>query len=199
MEHYFISNKFNKDQVFKFDADILGDRFVFNSHPGVFNYKNIDYGTLVLLKTIEKLNINPSGDVLDIGCGLGVIGIVVAKKYSTYVTMCDVNETSVTLANMNIKENNVHATVCVSDCYSAINSKFDYIITNPPIKAGKKVLFDIVLGAYEHLNNGGQIILVIKKNLGMDSLKKAMTDKFGNCEILNRDKGYYILSSTLTK
>ena len=82
-----------------------------------------------------------------------------------------------------------------SDGFSEVKENYDFIITNPPIKTGKKLLFDLMQGAYDHLNNGGQLVLVIRKDHGMESLKKHITSIFGNCEIIDRNKGFYILKA----
>ena len=161
----------------------------------MFNYRGVDDGTMALLEAIKKSGEKIEGEVLDIGCGLGIIGITLAKNYNIHLTLSDINENTIDLTKLNIEKNGVQANVVQSNAYSNIKQTFDYIVTNPPIKAGKSVLFSIVLDAYDHLYMGGKIILVIRKNLGMDSLRKAMLDKFGNCRIVARDKGYYILES----
>ena len=197
MEHYFISKAHKESDYFTFSDTLLGNKLTFNSVDGVFNYHGVDEGTRTLIDTLVKCNIDIKGDVLDIGCGLGVIGISVARYYTNInLTMCDVNSTVVELATKNAELNSVKSNIVVSNTYDNINDKFDFVLTNPPIKAGKKVLFDIVLGAYDKLREGGKIILVIRKNLGMQSLKNNMVATYGNCEILNRNKGYYILCST---
>ena len=85
-----------------------------------------------------------------------------------------------------------------SDCYEHVDNdkKFGLILTNPPIRAGKKVVNEILLGANEYLVNDGILLVVIQKKQGEPSARKLMTNTYGNCEILTRDKGYYILKST---
>jgi len=82
-----------------------------------------------------------------------------------------------------------------SDLYGEVDKKYNFIVTNPPIKVGKEILFGVVTGAKEHLKPSGEIILVIRKSHGQESMKKHMEKVFGNCEILKRDKGYYIMRS----
>ena len=198
MEHYFIARKYCNDELFSFNAEILGKQYTFYSLKGVFNYRGVDEGTMALLEAIKNSGEHIEGNVLDIGCGLGVIGIVLAHEFNINLILSDINENTIDLTNLNIEKNGVTAKVIQSNAYENIKYSFDYIITNPPIKAGKAVLFDIVLGAYDHLNMGGKIMLVIRKNLGMDSLRKAMVDRFGNCKVVERNKGYYILESVKT-
>ena len=72
---------------------------------------------------------------------------------------------------------------------------YDVIISNPPIRAGKKVVFEIVERAKEHLKLNGFIYVVIQKKQGADSMKKKMEEVYGNIEIIAREKGYYIFKS----
>ena len=196
MEHYFVAKQHDKSEYFTFDANIYGHKFTFTTVNGLFNYHGVDKGTMALLDTLVKCNLDIKGKVLDIGCGLGVIGISVGTHFKgADITMADVNQTAVDVSKINAQNNGVSATIIQSNAYDNIGGTFDWIITNPPIKAGKKVLFDIVLGSYIKLNAGGSIVLVIRKDLGMQSLKNEMEKTFGNCTIINRDKGYYMLLS----
>ena len=68
------------------------------------------------------------------------------------------------------------------------------IVSNPPIRAGKKVVFEILEKAYDHLNDDGELFVVIQKKQGAPSAKKKMEDVFGNCEVVTRDKGYFIFN-----
>ena len=110
--------------------------------------------------------------------------------------MLDVNETAVELSNHNMKANGLSAeNIFVSNSYDNVDKKYAHIVTNPPIKVGKQILFGVVSGAKEHLEQGGDIILVIRKSHGQESMKKHMEQVFGNVEILKRDAGYYIMRS----
>lgn len=116
--------------------------------------------------------------------------------------MSDINRTAVQLAKRNVAENHgkeekeKHYNIVRSNLFCKIEDTFNYIITNPPIKTGKKLLFDIISESKEHLHMGGEIILVIRKDHGEESLRKHMLSVFGNSEIIQRNKGYYILRST---
>ena len=110
--------------------------------------------------------------------------------------MVDVNELALELAKQNAAENrveNVH--IFESDIYEAIKDDYAAIITNPPVRAGKKVVDAMISGAVDHLVDGGTLTVVLQKKQGAPSAKKLMTKLFGNCTILKRDKGYYILQS----
>ncbi|HAJ77818.1 MAG TPA: class I SAM-dependent methyltransferase, partial [Clostridiales bacterium] len=142
MEHYFIEKEHKDSDFFEFTWQFLNYSYIFKSCDDVFSKDNVDYGTFVLLKAIAK-NATIYGDVLDIGCGYGVIGIVLSKLYPDIkITQSDVNETALMLTRNNIKVNNVNniKKVVKSNAYENIEENFDFIISNPPIKAGKKVL-----------------------------------------------------------
>lgn len=197
MEHYFIAKNHVASDYFTFKEELFGKTFTFKSVDSVFSKKKIDEGTKVLLATILKNEQSLKGDVLDFGCGVGVIGIVLKTFYNDInVDMLDVNSVAVSLSKENNNLNNVSQNnVFESNLYENVDKKYTHIVTNPPIKVGKKILFGVVSGASEHLTKGGDITLVIRKSHGEESMKKHMESVFGNCEILKRDKGYYILKS----
>ncbi len=198
MEHYFIEKEHKKEDYFSFNENLLGEQFTFKTCDDIFSKDRVDYGTKVLIETVCK-NFVLEGEVLDIGCGYGPIGIVLAKKFDkANFTMTDINNTAVTLSQENVQKNKVQNVkkVFKSEGYEKINACFDYIITNPPIKAGKSNLLSILDGAYEHLNINGKLVFVIKKKHGEDSVKKHLQTIFSSVEILKRDSGYYILCCT---
>ena len=197
MQHYFIDKQHNKEDYFKYTAEFNGKKYVFNSVDSMFSKDGLDEGTRVLLNTVVKLY-ELNGDVLDLGCGIGSIGVILKNEFpNTKIDMVDINNTAMTLARQNCALNNAgDNTVFESSLYDNIDKKYDFIVTNPPIKVGKEILFGVVTGAINHLKDNGEIILVIRKNHGQESMKKHMEKVFGNAEILKRDKGYYIMKST---
>ena len=198
MEHYFIAKEHNESDYFTFKEKMMNQEFVFKSCDDIFSKDRVDYGTKVLIETVAK-NFSLSGNILDVGCGYGAIAIVLASVFdNANFTMCDINKTAVELSQENVKLNNIKniTKICESNAYDNIENQFDYIITNPPIKAGKKNLLSILDGAYEHLVSGGKLVFVIKKKHGEDSIKKYLTSIYKSVEILKRDSGYYILCCT---
>lgn len=195
MEHYFISKEHSSSDYFEFEEKINEGIYHFKSCDDIFSKDRIDYGTKVLLDAIIK-KCDIKNRCLDIGCGYGVIGIVLARNFknSTFL-LTDINKTAVELSKENIQKNHSKniEDVVLSDGYENITGTFDYIITNPPIKAGKQNLLKILLGAYEKLNQSGELIFVIKKKHGEESIKKQLEAVFKSVEIVKRDSGYYIL------
>ena len=194
MQHYFIDKPHTEADYFEFNDSVLGLDLCFRSCDSIFSKNKIDDGTRALLEAVYK-KCELKGNGLDLGCGLGVIAIALIKKFNLKFDMVDINNTAVKLSKENLMKNNVQksANVFYSDGFSEVKEMYDYIITNPPIKTGKKLLFELMQGAYEHLNENGQLLLVIRKDHGMESLKKHITSIFGNCEIIDRNKGFYIL------
>lgn len=193
MSHYF-QNDSNLDHKIKgIDVFIRNTSFRFQTDRGVFSKDFIDFGTRFL---IETLVIPDSAEiVIDMGCGYGPIGIAVAKLYpKTKVHLYDVNERAVDLARKNAKENKVdNVTVATSFLFEHVDIKADVIITNPPIRAGKMTIFRLYEDAFKHLNAGGLFYAVIQKKQGAPSTVAKIKDLFGNCDIIDRDKGYWVL------
>jgi 16S rRNA (guanine1207-N2)-methyltransferase len=171
-----------------------GHNVTFISDNGVFSKQRIDYGSRVLLDTIQ---INDEKSLLDVGCGYGTLGVSLkVMNPKLKVTMVDINERAVLLANKAIHINKLTDIEAIqSYIYENVNGTYDIVISNPPIRAGKKVVFEILEKAYDHLNEGGYLMIVIQKKQGAPSAKKKMEEIFNNCEIVNKDKGYYILKS----
>ena len=171
---------------------LLGERMNFLTDAGVFSKKMIDFGSQVLLSCLA---FQPGETVLDVGCGYGPLGLSLAKAQGVHATMVDVNTRALDLAQKNAAFNQVEATIFQSNVYDQVEESFDHIISNPPIRAGKKVVHEVLSGSFDHLNPGGDLTIVIQKKQGAPSAKAKMEEIFGNCEILKKDKGYYILRS----
>ena len=195
MEQYFTKNPTTEKEIYKFDWNIGKDRFNFYSSNSVFSKSGMDFGSMLLVETVIRENEGFQGSILDLGCGYGPMGITLAKLLNDpYVTMSDVNERALELCLMNAKENKVEERVKVvsSSAFESINDSFDIIVTNPPIRAGKDVVFSFYEGAYEHLNEGGRLYVVIQKKQGAPSTKARLEGLFGNCEVAEKKSGYFI-------
>ena len=175
---------------------VLDRKFTFWTDNGVFSKDGLDFGSRLLLESIPLEAVG--GKVLDMGCGYGVFGIIINKLTSSSVDMVDVNLRAIHLTEMNIKENHCdHIKVFESNVYEKVNSKYDSIITNPPIRAGKKVVYDIVMNARNYLEKDGVLFLVIRKEQGAKSLMVDL-EKYYAVEVLNKKKGFFILKCVPT-
>ena len=192
MGHYFINDENLKSEIKEFKIRIKDNDFVFKTDNGVFSKGELDFGTELLIETV--LNENIKGTVLDLGCGYGAIGIVINKILNLDVTMVDINKRAVHLAKQNIKDNNCkNINVFESDGYKNIDDKYDYIITNPPIRVGKDILYGLIRDGKGHLNSNGIIYLVIRKEQGAKSFIRDLNSDF-IIKIIEKKKGFYIIS-----
>ena len=190
-----MSQYFDNDKNIKSERKII--KFNFNnkvfsiySDNGVFSKDRFDYGTRVLLNSVDVDKL--FGNVLDLGCGLGVVGIILGTfNKGINIDMVDINERAIDLAKNNLVLNNVKANVFVSDIYSNIDNKYDFIITNPPIRAGKNVIRGFLLGSYDYLKDDGILYFVMRKDHGVKSMIKELSVKF-NTSIVNKDKVFML-------
>lgn len=195
-EQYFTENPNTKHDLRVIDYHLAGIDLKLTTDAGVFSKNRVDYGSGVLIRNM--LEENPvSGNILDVGCGYGPIGLFAAKKWpDRQVDMVDVNERAMDLARKNAEVNGVtNVNIFASSVYENVDQQYAMILTNPPIRAGKNIVSEILEKSYEHLLVGGKLLVVIQKKQGAPSAKKLMETTFGNCEIVERDKGYYILRS----
>lgn len=195
MSQYFDNDKNIKSEkrLIKFNFD--NREFCIYSDNGVFSKDRFDYGTRVLLENIDIHSL--CGKVLDLGCGTGVVGLILGTlNKNIYIDMVDVNERAIELARENIKLNNLNNNIFISDVYSNVNDKYDFIITNPPIRAGKDVVRRFLLSAKDYLGDNGTLYFVMRKDHGVKSMIKEL-EKMYIVEVICRDKGFYIVRCNL--
>lgn len=190
MNHYF-TNEDLKSNLKQTTVKIKDRSFCFYTDNGVFSKRGLDFGSRVLIETLLQENLH--GSILDVGCGYGAIGIILSSFFYINVEMIDVNRRAIHLTEMNIKKNNVsNISVYESDTYDKIIKKFDFIITNPPIRAGKKVVYDILFGAKDYLVNGGSLYFVMNKDQGAKSAIKDLS-KIYRVEVIKKFKGFFVI------
>ena len=189
---YYAENPDAAHDIHELRVDLLGEKMTFLTDAGVFSKKMVDFGSQLLLKCLE---VNQGETVLDVGCGYGPLGLSLAKAYGVQATMVDINNRALDLARQNAERNKVEATIFQSNIYEQVKGKFDHVISNPPIRAGKQVVHEIIEKSMDFLEDGGDLTIVIQKKQGAPSAKSKMEDVFGNCEVVKKDKGYYILRS----
>lgn len=199
MGHYYINDPKLASNKKTIEYTFLSEKLAFITDNGVFSKDRVDFGTNVLLNSLEDLNSFESA--LDVGCGVGIIGICLGKKYKQLqVEMVDVNERAIQLSNENIIKNKLsNCKSYLSNMYENVSGTFDLIVSNPPIRAGKEIVHGIASGAFEHLNENGSFYAVIQKKQGADSLQKKLLEVFGNVEVVNKKNGYIILKAIKNK
>ncbi|MBS4193371.1 class I SAM-dependent methyltransferase [Bacillus sp. FJAT-49705] len=193
-EHYYSKTQSTDSNPKYWSFTLNNHVFRFKTDNGVFSKSEVDFGSRLIIDMFKQPEIE--GDILDVGCGYGPIGLSTAKLLnSRLVHMVDVNSRALGLAKENAELNNIK-NVCIyeSDRLENVKSdKFAAILTNPPIRAGKKVVHDIFEQSYNKLLPGGALWVVIQKKQGAPSAIEKLTELFGEVETVEKKKGYYIL------
>ena len=189
---YYEKNPTADHDIHELRVRLLDTPMTFLTDAGVFSKMMVDYGSQVLLNTLD---LESDKTLLDVGCGYGPLGLTLGKVFGVQATLIDINSRALDLARANAEKNQVNARIFQSNVYEDVEGNFDYIVSNPPIRAGKSVVHEIIKGAFCHLEDQGSLTIVIQKKQGAPSAKAKMEEVFGNCQILKKDKGYYILES----
>lgn len=193
MEHYYSEKQKSFLKIKRIRQKIKGYEFEFYTSSGVFSKKKIDLGTTILA---ENMAVKPNSNVLDIGCGIGIVGIVAAKLFKANVAMSDINKRAISLAKKNIKLNDINAEIYQGYLYKNVpQKKFDVIISNPPQNAGKEVCFNLIEQSKSYLETGGNLQLVVRHNKGGKTLSEKMKEVFGNIRVIAKKSGYWVYMS----
>lgn len=195
MAHYFVNDNNLKSNINIIQFNIFDKEYSLYTDNGVFSKGKLDFGSRLLIESLPMDRIK--GNVLDLGCGYGPIGVTVKDNTDATVDMVDVNLRAVHLAKMNVKKYKLeNVNVLESDIYSNIHNIYDYIITNPPIRVGKEKLYEMIFKAKEFLTKEGELWLVIRKDQGAKSLLKDMDNEYIT-EIINKKGGFFVISAKI--
>ena len=190
-EHYYTSTPTSEHEARSFRAVFAGRVLAFDTDAGVFSKQHVDPGSELLCGALPD---DLSGDVLDMGCGWGAMTVLTLARFPKLnITMADVNERALALAVSNVEKNHMQARAVLSDGFEKIEGMFDAVITNPPIRAGKAVIYKMFEDAKAHLKPGGMLVLVIRKQQGAPSALKFMKTLYRKAEVIARDGGYWII------
>ncbi len=195
--HYYSESPDTAHDFDQWSFELRGKVFRFVTDSGVFSRETVDYGSRVLIDAFDWEELPKEGKILDVGCGYGPIGLAIAFASQRMVEMVDINSRAVSLAQGNAKRNQIeNVEIHQSNLYEDVQKEgYAAIVSNPPIRAGKKVVHEILTEAYPRLKKGGTLTIVIQKKQGAPSAQKKMLETFGNAEIVTKDKGYYIIKS----
>lgn len=193
-DHYYSKRPQSTSEPHTFSTTIRGKELQFSSDTGVFSKGEVDFGSRLLIEAFETPAIE--GDLLDVGCGYGPIGITLAQiNPERQMWMIDVNERALSLAEENATKNQVgNVTILESDQLELVKDQtFAGVITNPPIRAGKKVVHGIFEESAAVLCEQGELWVVIQKKQGAPSAEKKLRTLFDRVDIVAKSKGYFIL------
>lgn len=195
MNHYFDDNQHLKSNRKEISFRFWCFDYLFVTDHGVFSKGEIDEGSEVLLKALKEQELGDK--ILDLGCGYGTIGIILKKAFADKsVMMVDVNTRALDLAKANAKANEVDVKIIKSNIFASIKEeRFTSVITNPPIRAGKQVIYQMFKESYNQLEKAGTLYVVMRKSHGAKSAQAYITEVFGNCEVVAKAKGFYVLSA----
>ena len=190
-EYYYTNNPTSEHEERSFRAVFAGRVLAFDTDAGVFSKQHVDPGSELLCKALPD---TLGTRVLDMGCGWGAMTIMTLARFpKAEITMADVNERALALAVSNVEKNHMQATALLSDGFEKVEGEFDAVITNPPIRAGKAVIYKMFEDAKEHLVPGGALYLVIRKQQGAPSALKFLKELYRKAEVIERDGGYWII------
>ena len=191
-DHYYTREPRSESRPVECAYTYRGISLAFRTDAGVFSKGEVDTGTRLLLEALPE---EMDGDILDLGCGWGVIGISIARKWpGTRVTMADVNTRALELSRGNAELNGAKVACVESDGMAALAGQaFDAVVTNPPIRAGKQVIYKMFADAAKSLKPGGALYLVIRKQQGAESAVKYLKTLFADVEKLDRSGGFWVL------
>jgi 16S rRNA (guanine1207-N2)-methyltransferase len=195
-EHYYSRNPSVESNPQNFNYTLRGHSFIFTTDQGVFSKGEIDFGSRLLIDSTHLADVE--GRILDVGCGYGPIGLTMAKEYpDRIVDMVDVNERALSLAEKNAQSNGVsNVEIYYSNALQNVKqSSYAMIITNPPIRAGKKVVHEIFEESFKHLVKGGELWIVIQKKQGAPSAVEKLKTLTADVEIVTKNKGYFIIKA----
>lgn len=199
MSHYFSTDHSDHGEDLRIIEEVFHQQsYTFLTNSGVFSKKRVDFGSRLL---IEAVQIGTAKEILDLGCGYGPIGLVIASTYpDVHVTMVDINPRAVELVKENAKRNKVErqTSIYLSDGYAAIpDSRFDLVLLNPPVRAGKSVVNRLFAETKKHLKPGGRLSIVIRKQQGAKSAKKELERLYPQVDLLKQKKGYWVIEATM--
>ncbi len=193
-DHYYTETPNSEHDERRVTLVALGNELTFTTDAGVFSRDGLDRGTEVLLDALPPL----AGRMLDLGCGWGPVGVALGKKYpGLEIVMTDINTRAADLARRNLAQNGVRATVLQGDGFDPVEGLFDAIVTNPPIRAGKAVIYGLFDRARSFLKPGGALYLVIRKQQGAPSALKFLKERYREAEVIDRGSGFHVIRATV--
>ncbi|MBQ6595220.1 MAG: class I SAM-dependent methyltransferase [Clostridia bacterium] len=194
-DHYYTRDPSSEHDIHTFEAEVCGNRLRFETDSGVFSRNGLDEGTRILLEALPRLQ----GRILDLCCGWGPIGIALLRANEGIdMVMTDVNTRAVDLAEKNLRINRCSAKVLQGEGLEKVEGTFDAIVTNPPIRAGKAVIYPLFEQCADRLRENGALYLVIRKQQGAPSCVKFLKEIYGKVDIIEREKGYWVIRAGRT-
>lgn len=195
------SDKLNKpftlsDWFKNYQININNIELTIASLPGVFSQKKLDIGTALLLNNLPEVM---QGNVLDFGCGAGVISCFIGKKYpDTLLSLLDVSALAIKSAEETLALNNLSGTVFPSNSLSMVKGQYQHIVSNPPFHQGTNTSYqateDFLKGIHKHMHARANITIVANSFL---KYLPIMQQHIGKTKPLINKQGFTIYHSQL--
>jgi len=195
LNQYFSSHPDVEHHIRTVTVAARGQTLNLRTDSGVFSKRGLDYGSRVL---VESVSLPQTGTMVDLGCGYGpVAGLLAAVYPETRWILLDVNQRAVALALCNLKHLGSRIQAYESDGFAAVpDMAADAILLNPPIRAGKEVVYRLFAESRQHLSEGGQLWTVMQKKQGAESGARELKSLFSRVELVNRSGGYHVYCSS---
>ena len=191
-QHYFSPQPQVASEPVQFEATVRGLTFSLVSDRGVFSHGAVDHGSRLLAETMQ---LPQQGQILDLGCGWGILGMVAAKlSPEAHITLIDVNERATELAADNLRRNHIgNAEVIFGDAPVILGERrFDAIVCNPPIRAGRQQVLRLIEDAAGRLTEGGSLWLVVRTDKGAKALARDISGGFADIEAVAIKGGFRV-------
>ena len=190
-DHYYSQTPTSESRPVSASFSYRGHELTLMTDAGVFSRGELDNGTRILLEALpEKL----SGRILDLGCGWGPVGICVAlENPDAQIVFSDINERALSLTQQNAAKYGINGTFLQSDGFTSIDGVFNCVITNPPIRTGKQVIYQMFADAQQRLTENGELYIVIRKQQGAESAKKYLQTLFPDVSVIDKSGGFWII------
>lgn len=190
-DHYYSQHPNSESKPVPASFSYRGHDLTLMTDAGVFSKGELDNGTKILLNALPD---TLAGRILDLGCGWGPVGICVAlENPDAQIVFSDINERALSLTRENAAKYNVNGSFVQSDGFADIEGIFDCVITNPPIRTGKQVIYKMFADAQEHLAERGALYIVIRKQQGAESAKKYLQTLFEDVSVIDKSGGFWII------
>lgn len=172
----------------------MGVYTVLTVDDGIFSKDKPDDGSLLLVE--ELLKLEPEGSLLDLGAGYGLMSLLLKQhRPGLSVEGVEINPRAVECAQESAQRLKLDADIRLGDALSDIRGTYDWIITNPPIRAGKETVYGFFTTAKAHLKPEGRLIVVIRRQQGAASAFAKLQADFSEVRRLKLKKGYEVIEA----
>ncbi len=194
--HYFIDDQ-EKLETFLISGNIADDYLELYSSKNLFSSTHFDEFSKILVEVFIA-NEKNANNILDLGCGYGVVGIALQRYYHSQVTFSDINAKAVAVTKLNLEKYNLKSRVIKSDGLKTHQQLYSYILLNPPIHASKQKCFELIFESVQHLQIDGCLYLVVHKKHGARSYEKYLQELFPKTYILYKKSGLFVFKCKLS-